>query len=166
MTRLSYQTHRGKNATILGALLGSLLVGSVAWAEQPVPFIMTTEIVFPQGSGVFLVHEPAWICPSGTFETLSGSETPPQAGAFVAKAIVEYTCDNGSGSFRLRVHPQVNYGTQGNGFVVSGPWTARPGGTGDYTDLRGQGTLGFDFTGFDDNTGEVFGVESFVGHVQ
>lgn len=155
-----------KRVSVAAALLSGLLTGPAAWASPPTPFVMTTDIVFPPGSGVFVVHEPAWICPTGTFENLSELDSPPQAGAFVVTGVVRYTCDDGSGTFVIQLHPQWNYGTQGGGFTLSGPWSVLPGGTGAYRKLRGHGTLGFDVTGVDEETGEVFGVESFAGHVQ
>jgi hypothetical protein len=155
----------GKRVAGLAALAGTLIAMQTAWAGSPTPFVMTTEVVFPQGDGTFTVYEPDWICPAGTFHNLESVDNPPVAGAFTVTAVVEYNCDNGSGTFSILLHPQWNNGTQGGGFDLSGPWSLLSG-TGAYNKLRGHGRMGFAFIYYDEETDEVFGEEAFTGLVQ
>ena len=163
MVRSAALNFIGNRAARLAAIAGFLVAAPAAWADPPTPFVMTTEISFPAGNGVFYVQEPSWICPTGVFENLRELATPPTSrGAFTVTAVVKYTCADGSGTFITQPHPQGNYGNYGNGFAVSGPWSFLPGGTGDYTNLRGHGEMGFNFITFD----PVTGTETFVGLVQ
>jgi hypothetical protein len=146
-------------------LLSALMTASAAWAAPPTPFVMTTYIIFPEGSGTFTIEEPDWICPTGVFENVSEIANPPVAGAFTVTAVVEYTCDDGSGTFHIQAHPQGNPGNFDNDFAVSGPWSILPGGTGAYEKLRGHGEMGFSFLTFDPETGEVTGNETYAGLV-
>lgn len=161
MIRSSLLRCRGTRAAMPAVLLNALITGSTAWAGPPAPFVMTTEIAFPEGSGTFWVQEPDWVCPTGSFENISELVNPPVAGAFTVTAVVEYTCEDGSGVFYIQAHPQGNPGNAGDGFAVSGPWSILPGGTGAYKKLRGHGEMGFTFTTFDPVTGE----ETFAGLV-
>ena len=169
MARSSVLNIAGKHAVALAALAGALIASPLAWAGPPTPFVMNTEIIFPhpgQAFGTFWVQEPAWICPAGTFLTQKEMYPPAAGYAFTAIVVVEYTCDDESGTFFIQFHPQWNPGTQGGGYWVSGPWSILSGGTGDYVNLRGHGEMGFNNTGYDPNTGEEFGEETFAGLVQ
>lgn len=161
MIRSSLQSCSSIRAAMLAVLLSALMPGWSVWAGSPTPFVMTTEVAFPEGSGTFWVQEPEWLCPTGSFETVSALFNPPGAGAFTVTAVVEYTCEDGSGTFYIQLHPQGNPGNFGNDFAVSGPWSIRPGGTGAYRKLRGHGEMGFSFITFDPVTGN----ETIVGLV-
>jgi hypothetical protein len=161
MIRSLFLACSGKQAATLAVLFSTLMNATAVWADPPAPFIMITEISFPEGSGTFAVQEPEWICPTGTFVTISVVSNPPVPGAFSVTAVAEYTCDDGSGTFYIQAHPQYNPGNAGDGFAVSGPWSILAGGTGDYEKLRGHGEMGFNHT----NDPDFDGNETYAGLV-
>lgn len=127
----------------LGTLVLGLTAVSAATASPPAAASITTSIVFPeQGEpfGTFTATEP--LCPSGTFvdEFVAGG------GAFNANAPAPYhavtvrktfTCANGSGTFTILFHPQLNPG-RSSACEESGPF-AVVGGTGVFATLSGHG---------------------------
>ena len=168
MARSSVLNIVGKHAVALAALAGALILAPAVWAGPPTPFVMNTDIIFPPDDpayGTFSVLEPAWICPTGTFQTQKALFA---AGGWGLSALVvaEYTCDDESGTFFIQYHPQWNPAAQVGGYDVSGPWSILPGGTGKYVNLRGHGEMGFAYIDYDPDTGEEYGEEAFAGLVQ
>ena len=137
---------------ILIALAALMLAAApAAYAQEPT---ITTDITFPeQGEpfGTFTATEP--LCPSGTFvdEFVGGG------GAFASAFTIRkfLTCNDGSGTFTILFHPQLNPTTP-ESCGQAGPF-AVVGGTGDYATLSGHG----DFCVF--GTGENTAIETFTG---
>jgi hypothetical protein len=133
--------------------LAALMLGAApaAYAQETT---ITTHITFPEEGepfGTFTATEP--LCPSGTFvdEFVGGGGR--DVSAFTIRKVL--TCDDGSGTFTIQFHPQLNPTTP-ESCRQAGPF-AVIGGTGDYTTLSGHG----DFCVFP--TGENTGIETFTG---
>ena len=143
---------------VLVALAALMLAAApAAYAQEPT---ITTNITFPEEGepfGTFTANEP--LCPSGTFvdEFVGGG------GAFASDRVIYsaftirkvLTCDDGSGTFTILFHPQINPTTP-ESCDQAGPF-AVVGGTGDYATLSGHG----DFCVF--GTGENTATETFTG---
>jgi hypothetical protein len=81
--------------------------------------------------------------------------------AFNVNAVQLFVCDDNSGTFTLRLHPQAS-GRPKNGFALNGPWSVWGKGTGDYAKMGGYGEFG---AVFDFNTDPLEGQETYVGFV-
>jgi hypothetical protein len=100
------------------------------------------------------------ICSTGTFSLLSQVIASGPA-AFNVNAVHQYVCDDNSGTFFIRLHPQANARPKG-GFDLDGPWSVWGKGTGAYESLAGHGEFGVVFNaGSDPLTGQ----ETYVGFV-
>ncbi len=97
------------------------------------------------------------ICLSGTVSLVSEVIAP----AFNVNALQQFVCDDNSGSFILRLHPQAN-GRPKEGFTLNGPWSVWGKGTGDYESLSGHGEFG---VVLDFNSDPLEGEETYVGFV-
>jgi hypothetical protein len=143
---------------LLAAAVVSGVLGSVpASAEPPRAVTITTQVVFnPTISGTFTASGP--VCASGIIELVSEKIT--SGNAFNVNTQARFVCDDNSGSFVLRYHPQV-VGRDSDGFDLDGPWSVTTGlGTGAYQTLSGSGWFGvvLDWT-----TDPLEAVETFVG---
>lgn len=126
--------------TTLGAsllLLVAVTGGTVAARTE----LFTIEIDLDTDPAVetFLSSSPL-LCESGTattfFDHFGGSDRG-RAGSFHLTKLIE--CDDGSGSFLIRVNAGANF-VVGDG--TTGGWSIVPGsGTGDYTGLTGGGSV-------------------------
>jgi len=76
-------------------------------------------------------------------------------------ALTEFVCDDNSGSFTLRLHPQANARPK-DGFALNGPWSVWGKGTGAYGSLSGHGEFG---VVFDEESDPLEGAETYVGFV-
>lgn len=130
-------------------------------ADAPQAVTIETQVQFDERGlafGTFAATGP--ICSTGT---LRGEDGVFAAGgaAFNVNALHVFVCDDNSGSFVLRVHPQGN-GRPKDGFVLNGPWSVWGKGTGAYESLSGHGEFGvmFDFT-----SDPLEGNETYVGFV-
>jgi hypothetical protein len=72
-----------------------------------------------------------------------------------------FTCDDNSGTFILRLHPQFNARPK-DGFTANGPWSVWGKGTGAYSSLSGSGEFG---VVVDDNSDPLEATETYVGFV-
>jgi hypothetical protein len=142
---------------VLVALAALMLAAAPAAHAQETT--ITTNITFPEEGepfGTFTANEP--LCPSGTFvdEFVGGGgafRSGRDFSAFTIRKVL--TCDNGSGTFTILFHPQLNPTTPAS-CGQAGPF-AVVGGTGDYATLSGHG----DFCVF--GTGENTAIETFTG---
>lgn len=77
------------------------------------------------------------ICPAGEVHDLSNTSFGRPGGRFtILRVLKRFDCDDGSGSFKARLIVRLNNRT----FRTRAAWRL-VGGTGDYTDLRGNGRL-------------------------
>lgn len=153
------RTHSIHSALAAGILVAASCVAPPLLADAPQAVTITTQVIFdPNINGTFVASGP--ICPSGTLYYVDDHFGIGPA-AFNVNGTTEFVCDDNSGSFILRLHPQGN-GRPKDGFDLNGPWSTWGKGTGDYETLSGHGAFGvvFDFSS-DPLTGE----ETYVGFV-
>jgi hypothetical protein len=130
-----------------------------AQADAPQAVTITTDVVFNPGtSGTFVATGP--ICSTGTVALVDEVDAIGPA-AFNVNAIQEFTCDDNSGSFIIRLHPQGNP-RPSDGFDLSGPWSVWGKGTGAYRNLSGHGEFG---VVFEENSDPLAATETYVGFV-
>lgn len=128
-------------------------------AAAPQAVTITTQVVFnPLINGTFVATGP--ICSTGTLHFVDEAFGIGPA-AFNVNALTEFVCDDNSGSFTLRLHPQAN-GRAKNGFALNGPWSVWGKGTGAYSSLSGHGEFGVVFV---EDSDPLEGVETYVGFV-
>jgi len=145
----------------LGSTIGlllALLVAPVASAAAPPTTVLTIDIVF--GVSEDFTATGGVICESGTAVTdpvfIAGFGRMGR-GSGTFHLIKTLTCDDGSGTFQILVNAATAPSSPGTlgGFAVVG-------GTGDYTGLRGAGSLVGTFT--DDGIIDVYtGMLMIVG---
>jgi hypothetical protein len=127
---------RGAIAIGVGALLVLGAAGGTLAARAEV---FTIVIDFDPGGGETFASSHPLLCPTGEaitdFERGAGNFNA--AGSFhLTKEIV---CDDGSGTFVIRVDAGTNFVTGGG---TTGGWSVVPGsGTGDYAGLKGGGAV-------------------------
>jgi hypothetical protein len=120
---------------------------------------ITTHVVFnPDADGTFTATGP--ICTTGTLYLVDAHFGVGPA-AFNVNALHEFVCDDNSGTFVLRLHPQGNSRPK-DGFDLNGPWSVWGKGTGAYENLSGHGDFG---VVFDVSTDPLEGEETYVGFV-
>jgi len=123
--------------TILAvALLAAAVVVVPALAAPPTAVTFTVVEQFDPPGGTF-TSDGSVVCASGTtsnqtFET--GFQSDRGVIFHVRKTI---DCDDGSGTFTLQLQARAGFNV---GDMTYGPWSVL-GGTGDYTGLRGRGTV-------------------------
>lgn len=128
-------------------------------ADTPQAVTITTQVVFnPNINGTFVATGP--ICSTGTVRFVDEHVAIGPA-AFNVNARTEFVCDDNSGSFVLRLHPQANERPK-DGFALNGPWSVWGKGTGAYRSLSGYGEFG---VVFDFSTDPLEGQETYVGFV-
>ena len=146
---------------VLAAVIALALscAATTSTAEAPQAVTITTQVVFnPNSNGTFVASGP--ICSTGTFSLVS--EVLAIGGfAFNVNATHEFVCDDNSGSFRLRLHPQGNARPK-DGFHLNGPWSVWGKGTGAYSLMAGYGEFGVVFVNGSD---PLEGTETYVGFV-
>ena len=132
-------TSSGREAmALVGALL--LLGVSTGGVLARAPEIMTIDIDLEEGGlGERFTTDHPLLCPSGDAFT----DFQRGAGNFVTAGTFHLTkllvCDDGSGSFVIRVDAASNF-VVGDG--TSGGWSVVPGsGTGDYVGIKGGGSV-------------------------
>jgi hypothetical protein len=133
------------NRSLLGA--GAALASSLALVTAMVAPVAARSEIFTisidldeGGAGERFESDSALLCPEGEaltdFERFSGAEQSAGGSFHLTKLIV---CDDGSGSFVIRVDAGANF-VVGTG--TTGGWSVVPGsGTGDYVGLRGGGSI-------------------------
>ena len=128
-----------RSATVMSTALAAsllLVIGTVGGAVAAPSEVITIEIDL-DGGGETFTSDSAVLCDSGVaiteFHFPAGNFN--QAGTFhLNKTLV---CDDGSGSFIIRVDAASNF-VVGQG--TTGGWSVVPGsGTGDYAGIRGGG---------------------------
>ena len=92
-------------------------------------------------AGTFVATGP--ICSTGTFSLVSEVIAIGPA-AFNVNAVEQFVCDDNSGTFFIRLHPQASARPK-DGFDLNGPWSVWGKGTGDYESLAGHGEFGVVF---------------------
>ena len=118
--------------TLVAAALGAL--PAAAAPPQTVTFTVIEQ--FDSPSGVF-ASDGSVVCESGTTTNnsfASGFQSDRGVIFHVRKTI---TCSDGSGTFTLQLHARSGFNV---GDITYGPWVVWDG-TGDYANLRGQGTV-------------------------
>lgn len=137
--------------------LSCAATSSLAGAPQAVT--ITSQIVFnPTSIGTFVATGP--ICSTGTVSLVN--EVIADGGfAFNVNATQEFVCDDNSGTFRLRLHPQNNARPKGD-FHFNGPWSVWGKGTGAYSRMAGHGEFGVIFVNGSD---PLEATETYVGFV-
>ena len=143
----------------VGMALATWCAATPVFADAPQAVTITTQITFnPDSAGTFVATGP--ICSTGTFSLVTEIiAVGPQA--FNVNAVNRYVCDDNSGTFSIRMHPQANARPKG-GFHLNGPWSVWGKGTGAYARLAGHGEFGVVFNlGSDPLTGQ----ETYIGFV-
>jgi hypothetical protein len=121
------------------ALLGGLGLGGPASAAAPAAFTMSDHV--DNNTGVDTFTTTGALCPSGTFVddvTAAGfphSDNSHSTGGFVLIRST-YTCDNGSGTFKMLKHLTLTF--TDTGFTDAGP-VQMLGGSGAYAGVTGHG---------------------------
>ena len=120
---------------LMMSMLVMLALAVPAGADSPPSDV---EIVVPGFEGAFVANGPAvddgLLCATGDVATVSTTGAGFQSNRlFNLTVFNEFTCDDGSGTFLVKLQVQVNSyrGVMFNWAVVSG--------TGDYEDLHGSG---------------------------
>ena len=143
------------------AMLASLLVvglmtgGAVARSSA----LVTIAIDLDAGVETFTTASPL-LCPSGDAVTdfERGAGNFRVAGSFHLSKLL--TCDDGSGSFVIRVDAGTNFVVGGG---TTGGWSVVPGsGTGSYVGLRGGGSL----VGVSSDTAPIDLIDSYFGSLR
>jgi len=119
------------------AVLAAVVAVVPAVASPPQTTTFTVVEQFETETGVF-TSDGSVVCASGTTSNeafASGFQSDRGLIFHVRKTI---TCDDGSGTFTLLI--QARLGFNGGFEATSGTWVVLSG-TGDYTTLRGQGTV-------------------------
>ena len=155
---MHFRTSRGRAATALGAgllLLGLTTGGTLGKGAE----IMTIDIDLDTGTETFAADHPL-LCPSGDAET----SVERTAGNFAAAGTFHITklmtCDDGSGTFVIRVDAAANFVV---GAGTTGGWSVVPGsGTGDYAGLKGGGNI----VGINSDTPPVDLVDHYFGSLR
>ena len=146
----------------IGAGMGSVVALCAAaplLADAPLAVTIATHVEFnPDVYGTFVATGP--ICPTGTVNFVDDVVGSGPA-AFNVNGTVRFICDDNSGSFVLRVHPQAASRSK-DGFDLAGPWSVWGKGTGAYEGLAGHGDFG---VVFDFNNNPLTGEETYVGFV-
>jgi hypothetical protein len=129
------------------ALLAGALTISVAWpvaAGAPEAVTIVSDVTFVEGGpniGSFTTSgdaaESGAICPAGSFEDTGIRFAGGQArtGIVQLQVFKTFTCDDGSGTFDVKMQIQANFDTGIETFT----WVVT-GGSGDYASLHGAGT--------------------------
>jgi hypothetical protein len=142
-----------------GVAIALSCVATPLLAGTPQAVTITTQVAFdPQISGTFVATGP--ICSTGTLHFVDEAIGSGPA-AFNVNALTQFVCDDNSGTFTLRLHPQANARPK-DGFALNGPWSVWGKGTGAYGSMSGHGEFG---VVFDENSDPLEGVETYVGFV-
>ena len=127
-------------ALLVAGMLATLLAAGPASASAaPVPFSIADEVNFDSGEFTFTSTSP--LCASGTFvddvnvAAFARSEHAHSGGGILLIRSV-YTCDDGSGTFKMLKHLTLTF-TE-TGFTTAGPLEIL-GGTGAYAGITGHG---------------------------
>jgi hypothetical protein len=128
----------------LAAILGLMVVVAPVAAGSPQPVTIVSHVTFnPDGPnyGDFAASGAAvdlgMICPAGTFVDTGIRFAGFQSDRGVVQLQVgkEFTCDDGTGTFSIKIQIQANFDTG----IESFSWVAK-GGSGDYGALKGSGS--------------------------
>jgi len=147
--------------SMLGAAMALAFTGIAlpALAGPPQPVTIVTQVVFdPSTYGTFTATGP--ICPTGIVELVDEYYGIGPA-AFNVNATHRFTCDDNSGSFVIRLHPQGNSRPR-EGFDLDGPFSVVGRGTGAYENLSGSGWFG---VVFNPDSDPLSATETYVGFV-
>lgn len=119
---------------VFAAALGAL--PAVAAPPQSTTFTVVEQFSEPPTPGVF-ASDGSIVCASGTTsnDTLVSAIRSPNGLIFHVRKTI--SCDDGSGTFTLQIQARIGFNV---GDATSGPWVVL-GGTGDYEQLHGQGTV-------------------------
>jgi hypothetical protein len=133
-------------------------------ADTPQAVTIVTQLTFYPDTTIGTFEATGPICASGTVTTVNLVDVHIGEGpaAFNVNARALFVCDDNSGSFVIRLHPQGNARPK-DGFTFNGPWaivgnTA----TGAYKTLSGHGEFG---VVVDFSVEPLTGSETYVGFV-
>ena len=133
-------------------------VAAPVLGDAPQAVTITTQVVFnPNTQGTFQASGP--ICSTGTVHFVDEVVASGPA-AFNVNALLEFVCDDNSGTFALRLHPQANARPK-DGFELDGPWSVWGKGTGAYESLSGHGDFGVVFDWNTDPPGRTGNLRRF-----
>jgi len=153
------KTRPVRSVLATGVVIALSCAAAPLLAEVPQAVTITTQVVFnPEISGTFVATGP--ICSTGTVIFVDDAIGSGPA-AFNVNALTQFVCDDNSGSFILRLHPQASARPK-DGFALNGPWSVWGKGTGAYRSLAGHGEFG---VVFEENSDPLEGVETYVGFV-
>jgi hypothetical protein len=148
-----------RSVLVKGVAIAAACAAAPVLADAPQAVTITTQVTFnPDAAGTFVATGP--ICSTGTFSLVSEVIAIGPA-AFNVNAVNEFVCDDNSGTFFIRAHPQAASRSNG-GFDLNGPWSVWGKGTGGYERLAGHGTFG---VVFDSGSDPLSGQETYVGFV-
>ena len=130
---------------ILSATLAlGVLAAPAAAAAPPEGVTIVSNVTFVDGGpnvGDFTASGAAvgagTLCPSGTFvdDGIRFAGFPARTGEVQLQVLKTFTCDDGSGTFSVKMQIKANFGTG----IETFQWVIT-GGTGDYASLHGSGT--------------------------
>jgi hypothetical protein len=144
-----------RSVLVMAIGIASCFAATASLADAPQAVTITTQVVFnPDANGTFVATGP--LCATGTHSLVRIAPGP-----YNVNALQMFTCDDNSGSFILRLHPQFNARPK-DGFTANGPWSVWGKGTGAYSSLSGHGEFG---VVIDDNSDPLEGTETYVGVV-
>ena len=130
-----------KLSVITAALVMILAVAAPATAAPPEEVTLAGPSYFT-GSGEFMTTDEAGlICPSGTTTDIFGKTSPPdgQSPNRINLQIRKlFVCGDNSGSFEIKLQVQIPVNIDENNWPTF-TWVV-VGGTGDYEDLKGNGS--------------------------
>lgn len=130
-------------------------------ADAPQAVTIVTQLTFYPDTTVGTFEANGPVCSSGTV-TLVDQHIAEGPAAFNVNVRQLFVCDDNSGSFVIRLHPQGNARPK-DGFTFNGPWAISGNtGTGEYLKLSGSGEMG---VVIDFSAEPATGVETYVGFV-
>lgn len=155
------KTRTRPTSPVLGIAIALAVTGvaAPALAGPPQAVTITTHVEFnPEIFGTFEASGP--VCSTGRVVGVDEVDAIGPA-AFNVNAVTRFVCDDNTGTFVLRLHPQANARPK-DGFDLDGPFSVWGKGTGKYGSLAGHGWFG---VVLDWSVTPLAGTETYVGFV-
>lgn len=126
---------------ILVAILAIVLPAPMVTAQPPLDVHIEVPATIGAGLAPFVASGPAVdqgiLCATGTEDELSVQVSGPPEGDFrILRVVKQFVCDDGSGTFDVNLVVRLDLTTND----TTARWNVI-GGTGDYADLHGSGSL-------------------------
>ena len=151
----------GKYLKALCAIVVASCAATPVLAGAPQAVTIVTHLTFYPDTTLGTFEATGPICPSGTV-SLVDEHIGEGPAAFNVNVTHLFVCDDNSGTFVIRLHPQFN-ARHKDGFTANGPWAIwGNNGTGAFAELSGHGEIG---VVVDFSADPLTGVETYVGFV-